>query len=178
MTNYGDRFKRFGDARGPEAAVSYETSTRCAGSLSAIGSGRKMYGEPHKSALYMACGTQRERHDCGQTAVRSEVLENDVEAWLTTLVLPEEWREDIERMQRGIAREEGERPAIDTAHIQHQLDNLKELFIYGDIGREEYVGRSRGAKGVAGERDAAAHVFGGGARARRSPPRRAWRPLG
>ena len=44
------------------------------------------------------------------------------------------------------ARQADERPAIDTSKIQHQLDNLQELFIVGDIGREEYVGRSRALK--------------------------------
>ena len=108
--------------------------------------GHRMYGEPHSSALYMACGTQRERHDCAQQAVRSAHLEDQVGEWLETLVIPEDWRADIERMQRGIARAVEERPPIDLTRIGHQLDNLKELFVLGDITREEYVGRSRALK--------------------------------
>ena len=108
--------------------------------------GHRMYGEPHSSALYMACGTQRERHDCPQQAVRSSHLEDQVGEWLTTLVIPEDWRADIERMQRGIARAAEERPPLDVTRIGHQLDNLKELFVLGDITREEYVGRSRALK--------------------------------
>ena len=105
--------------------------------------GRKMYGEPHNSTLYMACGTQRERHDCTQQAVQSAILEDQVGGWLETLVIPEDWREDIERMQRGIARKADERPAVDTTRVERQLKNLRDLFADADITREEYVGRKR-----------------------------------
>jgi hypothetical protein len=68
---------------------------------------------------------------------------NQVEEWLTTLRLPDDWRADIERMQRGIARAIDERPAVDLTRIQRQFDNLKDLFADADITREEYVGRKR-----------------------------------
>ena len=109
--------------------------------------GARLYGEAHRSAkareavLYMACITQRERHDCAQRGVRSASLEDQVGEWLATLVIPDDWRADIERLQRREAQIE--RPAVDTARIERQLANLRELFAEADITREEYVGRKR-----------------------------------
>jgi DNA invertase Pin-like site-specific DNA recombinase len=109
--------------------------------------GANLYGEAHRTAkglepvLYMACTTQRERHDCDQRAVRSAHLEDQVGAWLATLEIPADWRADIERLQRREARIE--RPAVDTTRIERQLGNLRDLFADADITREEYVGRKR-----------------------------------
>jgi hypothetical protein len=109
--------------------------------------GANLYGEAHGSAkgrdpvLYMACITQRERHDCDQRAVRSAQLEDQVGAWLATLVIPSDWRADIERLQRR--RVGVERPVVDRARIDRQLANLRDLFADADITREEYIGRKR-----------------------------------
>jgi DNA invertase Pin-like site-specific DNA recombinase len=109
--------------------------------------GANLYGEAHRPAkgggpvLYMACTTQRERHDCDQRAVRSTHLEDQVGEWLATLVIPADWRADIERLQRHEAQIE--RPVVDTARIERQLANLRDLFADADITREEYVGRKR-----------------------------------
>jgi DNA invertase Pin-like site-specific DNA recombinase len=109
--------------------------------------GANLYGEAHNRAaglepvLYMACTSQRERHSCEQRAVRSAQLEDQVGQWLTTLVIPADWRADIERLQRREAQ--AQRPAIDTARIERQLANLRELFFQADITRDEYVGRKR-----------------------------------
>lgn len=109
--------------------------------------GRKMYGEGHGKGqgvvLSMACITQRERHECEQRAVRSSALEDQVGEWLATLRLPDDWRADVERMQRGIAKAIDERPPVDMTRIARQFDNLKNLFADADITREEYVGRKR-----------------------------------
>ena len=62
-----------------------------------------------------ACITQRERHDCDQRAVRSAHLEDQVGKWLTTLVIPADWRADIKRLQRREAQgrnHNGQRPAV------------------------------------------------------------------
>jgi hypothetical protein len=78
--------------------------------------GANLYGEAHGSAkgrdpfLYMACITQRERHDCDQRAVRSAQLEDQIGAWLATLVIPSDWRADNERLQRRPADREGSGP--------------------------------------------------------------------
>ncbi len=109
--------------------------------------GANLYGEAHRAGkgrepvLYMACITQREKHACDQRAVRSAHLEDQVGNWLATLAIPADWREDIERLQRCEAR--AERPEVDTARIQRQLVNLRELFAEADITREEYIGRKR-----------------------------------
>jgi hypothetical protein len=109
--------------------------------------GANLYGEAHQTAkgpepvLYMACTTQRERHDCDQRAVRSTHLEDQVGAWLSTLIIPADWRADIERLQRREAQIQ--RPAVDTTRIERQLANLRDLFAEADITREEYVGRKR-----------------------------------
>jgi hypothetical protein len=55
--------------------------------------------------------------------------------------IPEDWRADIERLQRRQGR--FEQPAVDTARIERQLANLRDLFADADITREEYVGRKR-----------------------------------
>ena len=57
--------------------------------------------------------------------------------------MPEDWRADIERMQRGIARAANERPKVDRAKIEAQLSRLQDLHVNLEIGREEYVGRRR-----------------------------------
>jgi DNA invertase Pin-like site-specific DNA recombinase len=101
----------------------------------------KMFGEPHRLHAYMACPTQRGRHGCEQKAVRSSTLEGQVETWLRTLRVPADWRDDIERMQRRITTEVRTTPKVDTKRIEAQLANLRELFVIGDVTREEYVGR-------------------------------------
>ena len=109
--------------------------------------GANLFGEAHRPVkdggpvLYMACATQRERHDCDQRAVRSAHLEDQVGAWLATLVIPTDWRADIVRLQRREAHVE--RPPVDTARIERQLSNLRDLFAEADITREEYIGRKR-----------------------------------
>jgi hypothetical protein len=109
--------------------------------------GANLYGEAHGRAvdaepvLYMACTTQRERHGCAQRAVRSASLEDQVGDWLATLVIPAEWRADIERLQRREAP--ANRPNVDTARIERQFANLRDLYAEADITREEYVGRKR-----------------------------------
>jgi hypothetical protein len=109
--------------------------------------GANLYGEAHGAAkgrdpvLYMACITQRERHGCDQRAVRSAHLEDQAGAWLATLVIPDDWRADIERLQRREAQIE--RPVVDTARVERQLANLRDLFADADITREEYIGRKR-----------------------------------
>ena len=105
--------------------------------------GANLYGETHGRVpvLYMACTSQRERHACEQRAVRSVQLEDQVGTWLASLVIPPDWRADIERLQRREAQIQ--RPAVDTARIERQLANLRELFLQADITRDEYVGRKR-----------------------------------
>jgi DNA invertase Pin-like site-specific DNA recombinase len=109
--------------------------------------GTNLYGEAHQRTagqtpvLYMACTSQRERHDCDQRAVRSGQLEDQVGEWLTTLIVPPDWRADIERLQRRDAR--AQQTSVDTARIEHQLSNLRELYLEADVTREEYVGRKR-----------------------------------
>ncbi|MEX1169334.1 MAG: recombinase family protein [Chloroflexota bacterium] len=103
----------------------------------------KMFGEPHRLHAYMACPTQRGRHGCEQRAVRSAKIESQVETWLRTLRVPEDWRIDIERMQRRVATEGRRAPKVDTKRIEGQLVRLRELFVLGDVAREEYVGRKR-----------------------------------
>jgi Recombinase zinc beta ribbon domain len=109
--------------------------------------GARLYGEAQRSktarepVLSMACTTQRERHDCAQRGVRSARLEDQVGEWLATLVIPDDWRADIERLQRREAQIE--RPAVDTTRIERQLANLRDLFAEADSTREEYIGRKR-----------------------------------
>jgi len=107
---------------------------------------RTLYGEAHKATLYMACGNQRERHDCGQSAIRNSRLEDQVGEWLATIRVPEDWRADIEWMQRSLATAQEQPPQVDTARVERQLAYLREVFFADDITREEYFERSRALK--------------------------------
>lgn len=91
----------------------------------------------------MACPTQRGRAGCDQKAVRSIGLESQVERWLTTLTLPDDWQVDIARMQHELEAPEQPRPKIDRIAVAGQMERLRELYVMGDIGRAEYVGRRR-----------------------------------
>ena len=91
----------------------------------------------------MVCSTQRERHECEQRGVRSSVLEDQVGAWLETLVVPDDWKADLERMAAGVRRKESERPAIDRTSIENQRRRLIDLYADVHISREEFVGRMR-----------------------------------
>ena len=143
--------------------------------------GARLYGEAHRSAkareavLYMACTTQRERHDCDQRAVRSGLLEDQVGEWLATLEIPADWRADIERLQRREAQVV--RPVVDTARIERQLANLRELFAEADISREEYIGRKRALMAFHEWGTAPADLQRGRPRPRRPPARGSRRSL-
>ena len=105
---------------------------------------RSMSGEAHRGVPYMACPTQRDkRHDCDQKGVKSGILEDQVGRWLATLRVPADWRAEIVRMQRGIARAADTRPVVDRSKLEAQLYRLGELYVMEGIGREEYVGRRR-----------------------------------
>jgi hypothetical protein len=60
-----------------------------------------MFGEPHRRRAYLACPMRRGRHGCEQKAVRSSTLQRQVGTWLRTLRIPDDWRANIEWMQRG-----------------------------------------------------------------------------
>ena len=75
--------------------------------------------------------------------MRSSVLEDQVGAWLNTLVVPDDWKADLERMAAGVRRKERERPAIDRTSIENQRRRLIDLYADAHISREEFVGRMR-----------------------------------
>jgi hypothetical protein len=87
----------------------------------------------------MSCTNARERHDCDQRAVRSAVLEDQVGAWVEALRF-DDWRADMERLQRREARPA---PAVDAARIERQMNSNLALYKMGDVSREEYVARKR-----------------------------------
>ncbi|HEV8546210.1 MAG TPA: recombinase family protein [Candidatus Limnocylindrales bacterium] len=110
--------------------------------------GGRLFGELHRGRRgemvpYMACMTQRERKACDQRGVRASALDDQVGTWLGTLRLPADWRAEYERIQRGMARAEEARPAVDRARIEAQLTRLQDLYVMGDLPREEYVRRRR-----------------------------------
>jgi hypothetical protein len=79
----------------------------------------------------MACPQQRGHHGCEQRAVRSDRLESQVETWLSTLVVPDDWQADIERMQRAFLAPERPGATVDRAAIAGQLERLREPFVMG-----------------------------------------------
>ena len=109
---------------------------------------RRLIGETHRvadgeRAGYMVCSTQRERHECQQRGVRSADLEDQVGQWLATLEVPEDWKEDLERLASRTRRKESERSKIDRTAIENQRRRLIDLYADLHIGREEFVGRMR-----------------------------------
>ena len=105
--------------------------------------GGRLFGEMHRDVPYMACTTQRERKDCAQHGVKAALLEDQVGTWLRTLRLPDDWRADMVRMQRGVAARADSRPKADRSKIEAQLVRLQDLYVMGELSREEYVGRRR-----------------------------------
>jgi hypothetical protein len=85
-----------------------------------------MYIEHDRSHGYMACPTQRCRACCDQRAVRSTKMEDQVERWLTSLTVPADWRDDIERMHHGLMAPERPRSSVDRAAVAGQLERLPE----------------------------------------------------
>ncbi len=109
---------------------------------------RRLIGEGHRVAGgvlagYMVCSTQRERHECQQRGVRSADLEDQVGQWLATVEVPEDWKEDLERLASRTRRKESERSLLDRTAIENQRRRLVDMYLEVQIGREEYVGRMR-----------------------------------
>src|SRR5450759_616442 len=137
-TNCSDRYRRSASASsGARTAALCATSTRSDASPSATGATTPCTGSRTSPRSTWHAVRSGERHDCDQRAVRSAHLEDQVGAWRATLVIPADWRADIERLQRQEAQVQ--RPAVDTARIERQLANLRDLFAEADITREEYV---------------------------------------
>jgi uncharacterized protein (DUF1778 family) len=112
---------------------------RCDGRL--IGEAKRLAGG--ERAGFMVCSTQRERHDCQQRGVGSDLLEDQVGQWLATLEVPDDWKEDLERLASRTRRKESERFQVDRTAIENQRRRLNDLYLELQIGREEYVGRMR-----------------------------------
>ena len=105
--------------------------------------GGRLFGEMHRDVPYMACTTQRERKECAQHGIKAKLLEDQVGTWLATLRLPDDWRADMTRLQRGIAAAADSRPKVDRSAIEAQRVRLGDLYVMGEIVREEFVGRLR-----------------------------------
>ena len=91
----------------------------------------------------MVCSTQRERHDCQQRGVRTSDLEDQVGQWLATLEVPDDGKEDLERLASHKKREERDSSDIDRTAIENRRRRLVDMYLEVQIGREEYVGRMR-----------------------------------
>jgi hypothetical protein len=138
------RARNFRGSAGGRAKVVYPfrriaVCDRCDRRL--IGEAKRLAGGEH--AGYMVCSTQRERHDCQQRGVRSDLLEDQVGQWLATLEVPDDWKEDLERLASHTRRKESERSQVDRTAIENQRRRLNDLYLELQIGREEYVGRMR-----------------------------------
>jgi DNA invertase Pin-like site-specific DNA recombinase len=103
---------------------------------------RRLVGEPHDGVPYMACMNRRETHDerC-QGGVKTAVLESQVGAWLGQLRIPDDWRADIERLQRQLERRESTPQPDRRATLTGRLERLREFYFMGDIDRDEYTTR-------------------------------------
>ena len=74
---------------------------------------------------------------------RTSVLEDQVGQWLATLEVPDDWKEDLERLASRKGRAKGGLPEMDRTAIDNQRRRLIDMYIELQIGREEYVGRMR-----------------------------------
>ena len=138
------RARNFRGSAGGRAKVVYPfrriaVCDRCDHRL--IGEAKRLAGD--QRAGYMVCSTQRERHDSQQRGVRTSVLEHQVGQWLATLEVPDDWKDDLERLASRKGREKADLPEMDRTAIDNQRRRLIDMYIELQIGREEYVGRMR-----------------------------------
>lgn len=104
---------------------------------------RRLIGEAHGTVPYMACSTQRERHACEQRGVRSSILEDHVGEWMAGVRIPDDWRRDVAKLQRSIARGEDTARPVDRARIQAEMDRLRDVYVAGHLEREAYIAQRR-----------------------------------
>lgn len=104
---------------------------------------RPLIGEAHDDVGYMVCSTQRERHACDQRGVRSSILEDQVGEWMASLRIPDDWRDDVAKLQASLARGDAARPVADRARIEAEMDRLGDRYQLGHITRERYIADRR-----------------------------------
>jgi len=81
---------------------------------------------------------------CPQRSVRAQEAEDALAAYLSTLRLPDEWREKVmanlhSRFQAGNSEQ-------DKIRLQQQMERYRTLFVLGDITEEEYKSRRQELK--------------------------------
>ena len=84
--------------------------------------------------------------ECDQPNVPAEHIEAQVVHWLASLQLPPDWRERARRLVLSL--KEQENLAQQEQVLRLRLERLKELYLAGDISREEYQQEKRRTNGA------------------------------
>ncbi len=86
----------------------------------------------------MACSTRAKGWECSQKSAYLDIYESQLEEYLRSFHIPEDYREKIVEAHRKLQVAYDD---IDSqrARLEMRLGRLKELYGWGDIAREEYL---------------------------------------
>ncbi len=100
--------------------------------------GRMNIAEVVNGRKRMTCYTRTKGWECPQKSMYLDIYENQLEEYLGNFHIPEDYQEKILEAHRKL------QAAYDDlddrrARLETRLERLKELYSWGDIGREEYL---------------------------------------
>ncbi len=99
--------------------------------------GGRMTGCSTGRVRYYRCAARSRNGSCDAPSIRADVAERDFADWLDGYSLPENWRDQLEK--RDLARDD---EAARRAQLEGQLARLRNLYVLGDIGSDEYRARA------------------------------------
>ena len=100
--------------------------------------GRLNIAEVVNGRRRMACSTRAKGWECSQKSGYLDIYESQLEEYLRSFHIPEDYREKILEAHRKLQVAYDD---IDSqrARLEMRLERLKELYGWGDIAREEYL---------------------------------------
>lgn len=88
---------------------------------------------------YYTCDPRARQTGCSASAVRADLIDEQIGALLCKLKLPEDWQaESRKRVPTEAGDMDTEKLRAQKRKAKRQLDRLKQLFLYGDLGDLEY----------------------------------------
>ena len=106
--------------------------------------------ERQKGHIYYRCTKKSRTAQCDEPYVREEILDTQLSAILSKLVLPSEWAKELNKMLDKDELETTHSAAssvqalrADIAEINSKIARITDLFVEQDIEREEYLNRKR-----------------------------------
>jgi len=99
----------------------------------------------HRERHYYICYERRVGGDCLARSMPQDDLEDDVEAILGAIVLPDGFAQAVETALAGQAsRGRASNNAATLKSVEARKGRLRDLYEFGDIAREEYLRRREG----------------------------------